>query len=311
MFTHRKSCWSFLLCPIIILFSFGCSNFDLSNTIRPKPISGDLANTFIMPPGPSHIDPPIPQKVIEAQKSEIRILINFYRYPNGIGNSLEPIPSGGTGFLIATKSGPVILSARHVLMDPIIDLSRYGMPFILNNNKIPLSHHYSYIVYGIRKSDPIPEVFNLTPIAMGELGKHQDWIFYTTQAKLENMKPLKFAESDPVIGEYVFVSGYAPVESPFPNTIGTYEYVLSSIINDTFTGPIVEIIENMPINKVGLKRKYRIKIGAERGYSGSPILNKNGEVIGLLTEGTKNFYFAVSSKDLKLFIANIENNKPR
>jgi len=38
------------------------------------------------------------------------------------------------------------------------------------------------------------------------------------------------------------------------------------------------------------------------GFSGGPVLNKNGEVVALLIEGTQNFMFAISTEDIIKFL---------
>ncbi len=241
----------------------------------------------------------LPSKVFEAQKKKIRIVGQFYvqslpQYP--------PEIVGGTGFAVNYKSKIIILTAKHVLVGLILDLNKRFFGFEYNKDGIPESPSYKYQYYGVVDNDKYT-VFPIVPIAMGEMGKFQDYVAFKPESpvKLETVALAKNAN----VGDEVYTSGYAPGHSLFPDNLGNYVYALSDIIDYTFDGKIMKKIEDMPSNKYGLKTYYRISSSVEQGFSGGPVFNNNGEVVGMTVESVKNFHYAISSDDLMDFLEKI------
>ena len=248
-------------------------------------------------------DPTIPEKEKEARESVIGLttVITLNQDIPGLMSKRELI-SRGSGFFI----GPdIVISARHVLIDPIWDMSRQiGLPPTLDND-LPKSKHYSYYLYGTNYAIRPPENFYLQLISMGALGKHQDYMALRVYGYNRSIKPLTLRDNVK-LEDQVFISGYVPIFSFYPNPLGRYVKVQSNLINKIFKGKLSKIIDDLPINKVGSITQYEIEINCEFGYSGGPVLNLEGEVIGMTIEKLGNFVQAVSAKDIIHFAKSIK-----
>jgi len=249
-------------------------------------------------------DPTIPERVREARKSVIGVTV-VIKLNQDIPSltSRRELVSRGSGFFIESDIGPdIVISARHVLIDPILDINRkVGLPFALDNG-IPKSEHYSYYLYGTNYTTRPPENFYLQPVSIGTFGEHQDYMALRVYGYDRKIKPLTL-RSDVKLGDQVFISGYVPIFSFYPNSLGGYEKVQSNVISKIFKGKLSKIIDDLPINKVGSIAQYEIEINCEFGYSGGPVLNSEGEVIGMTIEKLSNFVQAVSAKDIIHFAA--------
>jgi len=249
------------------------------------------------PKGSMTSDESLPSKVLEAQKRKIRIVGQFF-----LKDLPSPQLSGGTGFPVNYKSKVLILSARHVLLEPILKIHRIVGHY--NDAGIPESDSYKYQFYGVIDEDGKHIVFPIKPVAMGEIGKHQDYVAFEAQRPV-TLKTVQLAK-DANKGDDVYVSGFSPIESPYPNTFGNHSTALSDIVEYSFKNKISAKIEDMPINKNGVKIYYRIRGDVEHGFSGGPVFNTEGEVIGMVVEGLSNFFYAVSSNDLQDFLNSIK-----
>ena len=249
---------------------------------------------------------PIPEKVMKAHENTVGITIEF-----NMGNRsfLIPYPSSklissGSGFF--TKKD-LIVSARHIFMDSIINLARQGLSFTLDNDGIPKSTFYSYRFYGTTPSPESPINFPLKLISMGKPGEHRDSITLRAENYPKNLKILRLAENVKP-GDLVYISGYVPVFSLYPNIFGSYETVQSDTTNELFEGRVKKIINNMPINQVGVNTLYKIEGKITLGYSGGPVFNTDGEVVGMAIEYIRdaNFIYVLSSKDIKVNLGKIK-----
>jgi len=89
-------------------------------------------------------------------------------------------------------------------------------------------------------------------------------VLYITDKKVQ-IKPLLLALKKPQLGSQVFTIGY-----PHPNLMGTSPKLTSGFINAT-TG-----LADDP-------RMYQVSVPVQSGNSGGPLLNMQGEVVGIIT----------------------------
>mgnify|MGYP001610987809 CR=1 FL=1 len=47
---------------------------------------------------------------------------------------------------------------------------------------------------------------------------------------------------------------------------------------------------------------YELRDSAEPGFSGGKVINNQGQTVGMTIAMTKNFVYAISSKDIKQFL---------
>ena len=306
---ERKFPWvpsAILFCIFagIFLFLVGLENNPrLSNTpaTTSRQSQGSDQSVFASPPANSLIsDDPLPEKVFEAQKKKIRIIGQFYI--NGHQNN-NPEIIVGSGFAVNYKSKTIILSARHILVEPIFDSRKGLFSFNINSYGIPEGLNYSYKYFGIVNTENSQNIFPIVPLAMGELGQHQDYVAFKADQTVK-LSPLTL-NKDANVNEDAYVSGFGPMLTGFPNRFGGYETDVSDVIDYTFKGKIAAKIQNLPINQHGVKKLYRIRVSIEQGFSGGPVFNNEGEVIGMIIEGIRNFHSAVSSEDLLDFLERI------
>lgn len=249
---------------------------------------------------------PLSDKVFQAQKSKVLISVIFVEKgtEKTINNSL------GTGFL--SKIPGVIITARHLLDTALVDMERMKNNIIKSNPKFD----YDYVLMGtiITSSEWIN--FPLSLIAIGERSTFKDIMVLKidtqTMQKAGEIsilnpykiltKTLKFANAN--IGDEVYISGFAPVVSEYLDKNGGKIPVYVDLINHTFPAEVEVPIFDMPVNRAGIEKIYRLRDGAEPGFSGGMVLNNNGEVIGMTiaTSISKNFVYAISSKDIEQFL---------
>jgi len=249
---------------------------------------------------------PLPDRVFQAQKNKILVSVVFVEKGTDkvVNNSL------GTGFL--SEISGVIVTARHLLDMALVDMERMKNNIIKSNPKFD----YDYVFMGtiITRSEWIN--FPLSLVAIGEKGTFEDIMALRIDAQTMQRageisvlnsyriltKTLKFAESN--VGEVVYISGFAPVVSEYLDKSGVKTSVFVDLINHTFPAEVEAVISDMPVNRVGIEKIYRLRDSAEPGFSGGMVLNDKGEVIGMTiaVSISKNFVYAISSKDIEQFL---------
>ena len=264
-----------------------------------QPYADYTENFSLSPPESTISDEPLPAKVLEAQKNKIRIVGQFF-IP---GHPFAPNNVYGTGFVVNYKSKKVILTARHVLISPIIE---HGIGFKLNDGGIPETQFYQYRYFGVISNDGIVSTVYLRPVAMGELGKQEDYIAFSPESSVK-IGSVSLVNRNANINDVVYATGFSPSISQIPTRRGGYQSIQADIVDFTFKSKIVAKIDHLAINNAGLKLQYRIRGNLEAGFSGGPVLNTNGEVIGMSIEMLRNFYYAISSDDLTNFLERIYN----
>ena len=258
---------------------------------------------------------PLPDKVYDAQKN--KFLVNILFLEKG---TTKVITSGlGTGF-IADKPG-VILTARHLLVDNMREMDKIKAEMIKTNPRFD----YDYVFRGTIITPTAWVNFPLSMVAVGENGTMKDIMVLKTDVQtiqqaqeignIINPNPFHlllhtFEFADANVGERVYITGFAPVVAEFPDKNKSIMNAYLDMINFTFSAEVLAKIEDMPINRAGIKLMYRLKDSAEPGFSGGLTLNARGQVIGITVAVTtsKNFVYAISSKDIKDFL---KDNKIR
>lgn len=257
---------------------------------------------------------PLPDKIYEAQRYKFIIRVIFSE--KGTDNI---ITSGvGTGF---TSDRPgVILTARHLLTETVREMD------VLKAEKIKINPRfdYTYMFMGTIITPTQWMNFPLSLAAMGETGTTKDMMALRPDAQtmeqarilgdIMNPNPLNmlmrtFEFADANVGDKVYISGYAPAIWDLQNkNSNTVTPIYVDLINFTFLAEVTKEIKDMPGNRNGVDTMYQILDGAEPGYSGGRVMNVKGQTIAMTIAMSKNFVYAISSKDLKDFL---DNNRLR
>lgn len=281
-----------------------------SQAVNPEQKNLPACNTAsnIFPEQSLESDGPIPQEVKNSFKSTIGITVRLISKDSlGLFSFSEPIEYSGSGFMV--EKG-IFISARHIFFSGMIENQRI-LPFSINNNGLPVSNSYYYEFCGLADINGKPFNFPLELIKMGDPYKLQDFAAFKGYNVPPELKPLEF-EKNVNLGDTAYSSGRIPVFKPYGTDIGPIKKSgPMDFISYTFTGSISAIIPNWPNNKdrqlEKLYRIIRIHNNPEPGYSGGPVFDKNGRVIGMtitLSQGM-NFSHAISAEDLSLFMRKI------
>jgi len=257
----------------------------------------------------------LPNKVYESQKDKILIEVIFVEK----GTTNVFINSVGTGYV--TETPGVVITVRHLLDRSLIDAEN------IKNNKIKSNPNfdYAYVFRGTIITNTAWIRFPLFLTAIGEKGTLKDIMALKADPRImENaravgdifnpnpysilMRTSKFADAK--IGEKVYISGFAPGTAEYLNENDEPIPVYLDLINYTFPAEVTALLPEMPGNKTGVKTiyrlAYRLNDGAEPGFSGGKVINKEGEIIGMTmaVSHEKTFIYILSSKDTKDFLKN-------
>ena len=282
------------LVSVLAILVFSCSG----QSQYPPPAQSERSQTI----------PEMPQEVRDAHKNVIAITfkLSVTKSLAGVifGGGSITSEAGATGLMI--KPG-VFISARHLILEDIFYLNRLGLPFVTNSaSGIPRSkdNSYTYSFIATTNVDGDSKDFPVELVAMPGLGEAKDYIVFQAKNYPKNLKPLATAELKE--GENIYAGGYIPYSSHVPTPIGTLIPVLADMIKEVFPGQVYEVINDMPVNKLGAKRLYRIRGSLEFGYSGGPILNARGQVGAITLETARNFIWAISIGEIEEFVKEME-----
>lgn len=251
----------------------------------------------------------LPDEVYDAQKHKVIVSVVFFE--KGTLNTI--VSSLGTGYVSETSG--IIVTARHVLNETLVEAEKIKTERIKSNSRFD----YEYVFMGTIITDRAWIDFPLSLVAVGDLGTFKDiMVLRTDIATIQRaqiagdvlnpnpynilMKTSKFADAD--VGEKVYISGFAPIVVEYPDKNNRLVPTYADMLNYTFPAEVTAKIENMPINKAGVKLLYRLRDSAEPGFSGGKVMNSDGEVVGMTIAMTisKNFVYVISSKDIKQFL---------
>lgn len=242
----------------------------------------------------------LPPSVYLAQKNTLQITAEFFSKSNP---ELSPYIFSGSGFIDA-DSGNVV-SARHLLVEAVMDLFfNYGEKFYIDDKGIPRGVNYDYRFYAsvvTAGPDSLKHKYPLSVAAIGPINTYLDVIIFKPTQKIP-VRGLKLS-NDIGVGEIVYASGLTKAQSHFHKPDSSVVYVDINTIKFTAENTILAFLEK--IESGGVKRIYQLFRPIQHGFSGGPLLNKKGEVVGILIETHELFSFAVSSEDVKMLIKKI------
>ena len=252
---------------------------------------------------------PLPDPVYQAQNKKVVILTEFTG-KNKPGDTTFPFSSTGTGFI--PKQAPNnIVSAAHMLREPILFAKSKGYDYKLDKNNLPEGIDYSYRIRGVILNADGWFIFPLSLRAIERFDSERDIMALSIDVNtislafnlsilhegniIDNpyrllLQPLELAENVKA-GDEVYTSGYSV----------NFYY---DVIDFTFKSEITALNSNMPVNQHGVRLLIRILGHAEPGFSGGPTFNKEGKVIGLTVSMSLgyNFTTVISAKDIKKFL---------
>ena len=245
-------------------------------------------------------DAPLPDKVFQAQKHKIIVQVTLIDRKDP---SFRQV-SMGTGTIIGAGT---ILTNRHVWDGAKPAMA--GREYVSEFSGLILAENH------------IAE-FPLRLVGVGEVGTFRDFMVLQTGPEIMQraVPPNTPTEPNPYwilrnnemglvnkvkVGERVYLTGYSPVFSKINNADGLVFEAYIDFINYTFPAEVVAKIEEMPMNKMGrVKRLYRLKDGAEPGFSGGMCFNEKGHLVGItvLLSPAQNFVYVLSAEDIRDFL---------
>jgi len=251
----------------------------------------------------------LPEEVYRTQKNKVVVTIVFTEK----GTQNEIVTSMGSGF-VGPKAG-LIFTARHLLTQGLTEAEEIKSKKIKNNPNFD----YEYDFMGTMITEETWTNFPLFIVATGKIDTYQDIILLRTDSetiqKARDIKNFSITNphrillnisrfADAKLGEKVYVSGFSPLVGEYLDRTNKLTYIFMDLINYTFSAEITAQISDMSVNRKGVKMLYRLNNSAEPGFSGGMVLNTGGEVIGMsiAMSQSKNFVYAISSKDLREFL---------
>lgn len=261
---------------------------------------------YIFPKKAQISDELLPDKVKDSFKNTIAITVCFRLNNQRISFPMEPIETGGTGFMF--QSG-LFISARHIFLATITYLNKRGYPFFIDKNGLPKSDYYQYIFYGTASIDGQPVNFPLELIAMGNLHRHRDLAVFRAGNPPSQLTPLEFGPPAN-LGNIVYSGGRVPLFKQPDDINPTQKQVLLDFVNFNFKGLVTEILTELPENTYSdLKKIYRLRTQLEPGFSGGPVFDTNGKVIGMTVSSSPglSFGYAISAEDQEIFIKELKS----
>lgn len=239
----------------------------------------------------------IPEEVSNSNDKLIQLFVTVtYRDPILGLEKLQQFE--GSGFAISRDDGKnlIILTARHVVFV-------YDNEYTPIGEKLTISpaglHTYGYFQYLVRASYKDRQ-YILKQVGVGRIDTEQDFIaFQTLHGKDSDFSPLKL-NTEIKNRDTVYMAGFRSI----------YGYSskrpLLDLVRVIWPGTVAAIITEVE-SESGLKKMFRIGGQLEQGYSGGPLLNKKGEVIGISNSMllTFNLAYAISAEDLDIFVRSL------
>lgn len=253
-------------------------------------------------------DEPLPEKVKNSFQNIIAITACFdLAGQRFFSSSVEPMEFSGTSSMFEPG---LFISARHIFLVPIAKLNQRGWSFFIDKNGLPKSDHYGYTFYGTANINGRAVTFPLELIAMGDPYRPRDLAVFRAQDPPSQLMPLEFGPPAN-LGDTVYSSGRVASFNSFDDNLNSIQKkVLRDFINFNFKGHVAGIVTDLPDNtNAGFKKMYSIRTELEPGFSGGPVFNKNGKIIGMTVSVTPGLSFsrAISAEDQEIFIKELRN----
>ncbi len=243
-------------------------------------------------------DEPLPDAVYQAHFNNIVILINFYEKEKD-KDRVALFTAMGNGSFI--KPG-VVISARHVLSEPFKKIQEQTK----KDKEAGITATYSYEIFGIVFPER-SEIFRI-PLNLRVYSADQaDPDIMVLQVPPGTMKD---AIESNVQGDFTFKILTLSQKLTDKSDLGTETYTTGTLLSQDGVFRYVFKSEIVSINDIhesvgrGMNKRYTLRGHAEPGYSGGPVFNRNGELIGItvMSSDGYNFTIALSAKDVKDFL---------
>ncbi|OGN06794.1 MAG: hypothetical protein A2750_03590 [Candidatus Yanofskybacteria bacterium RIFCSPHIGHO2_01_FULL_45_42] len=238
-------------------------------------------------------DEPLPSKVFNAQKNVLKIIAGFYSKDDANPDSFIFL---GSGFV--EKNSGLVVTARHLLVEPLFSV---GQPHVVNGDLVSKYAHDFYAI--VERADSL-EIFPLFFVAMSKLDTYGDVMLLRPTNKNLNVNPLEL-DLNASLGDTVYTSGFTAHYSNYYDLDGKIKNVLVDEIKFNFRNKISAIKENQGLAAAGVSRIYRMVDHAQGGFSGGPVLNDQGRVIGITIEVNGAFVYAMSARDILNLISSL------
>lgn len=243
----------------------------------------------------------LPPKVYLAQKNTLEIGVKFFYR----GRPKAVLSTAQASGFIEKKSGYVV-TARHTLVETMINLWYHqGEFFRIDENGIPKGEKYDYEFNVILHTPTSVVEYPLELKTIGKMGTHVDVMIFKPSRKI----PIGGLELflNPKVGDKVYSSGFTTSGSHYHNADGrTINIQTDNGVKFNFENTITAILENKTITSFGLKRLYRMAGTADFGFSGGPVIHKNGQAVGITIEGDYHFLYSVSAQDIDALIRSVK-----
>ena len=249
----------------------------------------------------------LPEKIRDSFGNTINITACFILDNESQVLFSEPMEFDGTAYMFEPG---LFISARHIFLIAIAELDKTGRHFIIDKNGLPRGDRYHYIFYGTANINGLAVTFPLELIAMGDPYSPRDFAVFKAINLPSQLAYLEFGEPAN-LNDVVYSSGRVPSFNPLNISLNpVIKNVLSDFINFNFKGRISGIITNLPNNiSAGFTKIYSIRTELEPGFSGGPVFNTKGKVIGLTISVSPGLSFshAISAEDQILFIKELRD----
>ena len=186
------------------------------------------------------------------------------------------------------------------------NMPRYRVSLLFDKSGVPTSNDLGYSLFGTSNINDKSVDFPLTVVGMGNLSKNQDYMALKATDHPQELQILELDDKILNLGDMVYISGYVPLVI----NLDYYSEIefLFDVIKKGYPG-IVDAINTKDFlgSQVGVSVIYRLETKFELGFSGGPVFNSEGKVVALTILHNNNHVYAISAKDIKLFINNLKS----
>lgn len=241
----------------------------------------------------------IPTEVREASKNIVSVTgqTQVRSIFNPIING-ENIEGSGTGFMIEPG---IFVTAGHIITGGMRTLFRIGHTASFDKFGVPSSKTFKHVIFATTNITQASTDFPLKLAGLGNfIDRYEDLMILTANDYPAELRALTLNLNQIGLDEQVYASGYVAQKIAMGRR--NDQTVLFDVLKKTYPGVVDAVIVDMPINKLGVSVLYRIESKMEFGFSGGPIFNKNGGVIGMTVLRNQNHLYAIAMKDIKNFL---------